>query len=118
MEIAPGGPQYVLNVIPKTKNKYLYEGKVWVDSKDFAVTRIQAEPAKNPSFWIKKSAIEHRYIKVSDFWLPEENHTESWIRLGGKATLSIEYKDYHVLEATPLPASPGSHENARLLPSH
>jgi hypothetical protein len=39
---------------------------------------------------------------VDDFWLPAENHSESVIRLGGTATLSIEYRDYRIVEATPL----------------
>jgi len=48
---------YVLNVVPKTGEKFLYRGKIWVDPKDFAVPRIEAEPAKNPSMWIKKTEI-------------------------------------------------------------
>jgi hypothetical protein len=95
-------PQYVLNVTPKRDNKFLYRGKIWVDAKDFAVTQIQAEPAKSPSFWVKKSEVNHRYEKVDEFWLPAENKTESWIRLGGHAVLSIEYKDYKITEATPV----------------
>jgi hypothetical protein len=101
-EITPDGPQYVLNLLPKTKNKFLYRGKIWVDAKDFAVVRIEGEPARNPSFWIKKTEVRHRYIKVNDFWLPAENHTESVIRLGGRAILSIEYKDYRITKAAPL----------------
>src|SRR5262249_41849868 len=61
--------QYVLDVIPKHNNKYLYRGKIWVDAKDFAVSRIEAEPAKNPSFWVKKTQVRHRYEKVGEFWL-------------------------------------------------
>jgi len=102
-EDSPEGGRYVLNLLPKTRNKFLYHGKIWVDARDFAVVRIEGEPAKNPSWWIKKTEIEHRYIKVDGFWLPAENHTESVIRLGGKATLSIEYKDYKITRATPLP---------------
>jgi hypothetical protein len=101
-ENTPDGGQYVLNLLPRSKNKYLYRGKIWVDGKDFAVMRIEGEPAKNPSFWIKKTEVQHRYVKVNDFWLPAENHTESVIRLGGRAILSIEYKDYRITKAAPL----------------
>ncbi|MFZ0954858.1 MAG: hypothetical protein WAN60_00835 [Candidatus Sulfotelmatobacter sp.] len=101
-EDSPEGGRYVLDLLPKTKNKFLYRGKIWVDANDFAVVRIEAEPAKNPSFWIKKTDIRHKYIKVDGFWLPAENHSESLIRLGGKATLSIEYRDYKIVEAAPL----------------
>jgi len=107
-ESSPEGGRYILDLLPKTKNKFLYRGKIWVDAKDFAVVRIEGEPGKNPSFWIKKTEIAHRYVKVNDFWLPAENHTESLIRLGGRATLSIEYKDYKITKAAPLPV-----ENAR-----
>jgi hypothetical protein len=98
-EDSPEGGRYVLNLIPKTKNKFLYQGKIWVDAKDFAVARIEGEPAKNPSFWIKQTEIAHKYVKVNEFWLPAENHAESVIRLGGRAILSIEYKDYKITKA-------------------
>jgi hypothetical protein len=102
------GGRYILDLLPKTKNKFLYRGRIWVDDKDFAVVRIEGEPGKNPSFWIKKTEIAHRYVKVNGFWLPAENHTESVTRLGGRAILSIEYKDYKITRSTPLPV-----ENAR-----
>jgi hypothetical protein len=104
-EVAPGGPQYVLNLWPKTKNKFLYRGKIWVDANDFAVVRIEGEPERNPSMWIKKTAVDHRYMKVNDFWLPAENRTESSIRLGGEAILSIDYKDYKITKAAALKSS-------------
>ena len=100
-ENAPEGPQYVLSLTPKSRNKFLYRGKIWVDARDFAVVRIEGEPGKNPSMWIKKTQIAHRYKKVGGFWLPAENHTESFIRLGGKATLSIEYRDYKIIKVAP-----------------
>ncbi|HJU11090.1 MAG TPA: hypothetical protein VJ728_09445 [Candidatus Binataceae bacterium] len=101
-EDSPAGTRYILTVVPKTNNKYLYRGKIWVDGKDFAVCRIQARPAKSPSFWIKKTEINHKYTKVGDFWLPEENHSESWIRFGGHAVLTIAYRDYQIIDAAPV----------------
>src|SRR6267154_6266021 len=93
------GGQYMLTVEPKKNSKYVYRGKVWVDGTDFAVTRIDAEPAQNPSFWTKKSEIHHEYMKVQDFWLPRRNESVSYIRLGGRATLTIEYKNYRVTDS-------------------
>jgi hypothetical protein len=95
------GGEYVLAVYPKVKSKYVYRGKVWVDGTDFAVTRIDAEPAQNPSFWTKKSEIHHEYMKVQDFWLPRRNESISYIRLGGRATLTIEYNNYRVTDSRP-----------------
>ena len=108
-EPAKTGGQYVLQVIPKLKTKYVYRGKVWVDGTDFAVTRIEGEPAQNPSFWTKKSEIHHEYEKVQSFWLPVRNESVSYIRLGGRAVLTIEYKDYRVTESpSPSLSSAGS----------
>jgi len=93
------GGRYVLRVDPKVRSKYVYRGQVWVDGTDFAVTRIEAEPAENPSFWTKKSQIRQEYRKVEGFWLPLKNESVSYIRLGGRATLTIEYKDYSLTGA-------------------
>jgi len=102
---AGGGCPYVLGVEPKVATKFLFRGRIWVDAKDFAVCRIEAEPAKNPSFWIKKTAIHHSFLKVGDFWLPAENKSISNIRLNGRATLTIKYDDYEVQAAPALQAS-------------
>lgn len=90
------GAAYVLQVEPRTKNKFLYRGRIWVDAEDFAVVRLEAEPAKNPSFWTKKAEIVHVYKKVSDFWLPAYNHSVTAMRLGGHAELTIDYQDYQI----------------------
>ncbi|MGO8797362.1 MAG: hypothetical protein ACLQLC_21290 [Candidatus Sulfotelmatobacter sp.] len=103
------GGQYVITLLPKTKNKFLYRGKIWVDANDFAVARIEGEPGKNPSFMIKKTEIAHKYIKVDNFWLPAENHTQSLIRLGGTATLTIQYQNYKILKASALNTAANTH---------
>lgn len=93
---SPGGGQYVLKLTPKSKNRFLYRGQIWVDAHDFAITRIEGEPAQNPSFWTRKSEVCHEYTKVRGFWVPAHNQSISYIRLGGRATLTIDYRDYKV----------------------
>ena len=99
-EQGPGARQYVIGVSPRRNNKFLYRGRIWVDAEDYAVARIEAEPAKNPSFWTSQCRIRHVYRKVGDFWLPEENRSTSRIRLGGQATLTIEYLDYQLTDGS------------------
>jgi len=97
------GKNYVLNVEPKQESRFLYRGKIWVDSQDFAVTRIEAQPARNPSFWTTRSLIHHTYQKLDNgFYLPKENKTVTNVRLGGVATLTIEYQSYQVTAAKPV----------------
>ena len=99
-ESKSSGVTYVLAVEPRRTDKFLYRGRIWVDAEDFAVVRLEAEPAKNPSFWTKQTQIEHVYMKVSDFWLPARNHSVTTIRLGGRADLTIDYKDYEITGAS------------------
>ena len=98
---------YVLAVEPKTKSKFLFRGRVWVDAADFAVVRLEAEPARNPSFWTKNNQIEQLYQKVGDFWLPQRNHSTSSIRIGGRAELTIDYQGFNITESGPIHALPG-----------
>jgi hypothetical protein len=109
-EITSAGSLYVLSVEPRRKDKFLYAGRIWVDGEDFAVVRIEAEPAKNPSFWIKNTRIEHRYVKVNSFWLPAQNRSLTSVRFGGRADLTIKYVDYQVTSAT----LPGNSNHAAL----
>jgi len=95
-EHTPSGDFYVLEATPKGKSKYLYRGKLWVDAKDFAVARMQGEPAKNPSLWVSHTQIEYRWAKIGGFWLPAHNESETQVRMGGKAVLTIDYTDYQI----------------------
>ena len=114
---APGTCSYVVSVQPKIPSKLLYRGRIWVDSKDFAVCRIEAEPSKNPSFWIKKTDIRHSYLKIGDFWLPSENESVSAVRGGGRAVLIIKYQNYEILAARGLKGSDaGSSSSSLTLP--
>jgi hypothetical protein len=106
-ESTPAGSFYILSVEPRTNNKLLYRGRIWVDGEDFAVTRIEGAPAKNPSFWTKETKIVQVYTKVGDFWLPASNRSTSAIRLGGQANFTIDYQNYQITAATAV-GTPGT----------
>ena len=91
-----GNAAYMLGVKPRQDNKFLYKGKIWVDASDFAVIKMEGEPAKSPSFWIKDTQIDVSWEKVGDFWFTQRNVSVSHIRLGGTATLTIGYTDYQL----------------------
>ena len=46
---------YVLDAQPRSKNKFLFRGRIWVNAKDFAITRVEGQPAVNPSWWTVKT---------------------------------------------------------------
>jgi hypothetical protein len=95
-ETAGAGPSYVLSAEPITPSKFLFRGRVWVDADSFAVERVEAEPAKNPSFWIKQNLIKETYSPVNHIWLPTQMSTLSNIKLGGRAEMTVDYSEYKV----------------------
>jgi hypothetical protein len=91
---ADGRDAYVLEISPKTKNKFLIRGRIWVDAEDFAITRIEGSPAKNPSFWINSVQVLHRYERVGRFWLPVVNDSRAQAKIFGRTDVAIEYFGY------------------------
>jgi outer membrane lipoprotein-sorting protein len=90
---------YVLQATPRHKNKFLFRGRIWVDPKDFAVIRVEGEPAVNPSWWTPKTDFTRVYQKVGTFWLPESNESVTKVRVFGTAVLTITYGEYKTIEA-------------------
>jgi len=90
---------YVLEAQPRTKNKFLFRGHIWVSAKDFAITRMEGEPAVNPSWWTLQTDFKRSYQKIGNFWLPESNESETKVRMLGTAVLSIEYREYQITQA-------------------
>jgi len=95
-ESVDGRPAYILSVEPLTGSKFLYRGRVWVDATDFAVAKVEAAPAKNPSFLISRTQIQYTYAKTGNFWLPQRSRSEARIRIGGTAVLTIDYGAYQI----------------------
>ena len=88
---------YILEVEPMKPNKFLYRGRIWVDAKDFAVAKMEVQPAKNPSFWISRTLIHHTNAITDGFWLPEQNRSETKVWIGGTAVLTIDYGTYQIV---------------------
>lgn len=89
---------YVLEARPRNKNKFLFRGRIWVNATDFAITRVEGEPAQNPSWWTVKTDFKRSYQKIGNFWLPESNESETKVRILGTAVLTINYGKYQITE--------------------
>jgi len=99
-------PVHVLAILPKTPNKYLMQGRIWVDTSDYAIVRIAGKPARNPSFWIRSTHFVHNYEKRGAHWLPASNRSVTDVRIFGSTEVTIEYFDY----------APGGEQVQRSLP--
>jgi hypothetical protein len=95
------GPYYcfVVRAMPRRSDKYLFEGKVWIDAQDFAVVRIAGHPAKKLSFWIEQADFVREYQRINGFWLPQKDETFVRVRMYGHEVLTIEHQNYTVTGA-------------------
>jgi len=87
---------FVAEVQPKRKDKYLFEGKLWIDVEDYSVVRIEGHPARKLSFWIQRADFVRQYQKIDGFWFPQKDQTLVQVRLYGKKVLTIDHRDYVV----------------------
>jgi len=93
-EVTDGRLAHVLEIVPKTQNRFLIRGRIWVDAEEYAITRIEGTPARNPSFWTRSIRIVHRYGKTGPFWLPLLNQSHAEARIFGSTEVTIDYFDY------------------------
>ena len=93
-EFLEARPVYVIQVLPKREDKYLFEGRIWIDAEDFAVVRVEGKPAKNPSFWTRSVHFVQQYHKSGDFWFPFTTESVTEARVFGKTEVTISYFDY------------------------
>jgi hypothetical protein len=90
------GPYHclVVEATPRRQDKYLFEGKIWIDDEDYGIVRIAGHPAKPLSFWITHADFVRQYQRIGEFWVPAEDDTTAHIRLYGKKIFTIEHHDY------------------------
>jgi outer membrane lipoprotein-sorting protein len=98
---------FVLEAAPKSKEKYLFEGKIWIDAQDFAIVKIAGHPAKKPSFWINRADFVRQYQRIDDFWLPCRDETSVEVKIYGRRVFTVDHRQYVINPANPVQAEAG-----------
>jgi outer membrane lipoprotein-sorting protein len=100
-ERVAGRAAYVLEIKPKRNDKFLFEGRIWVDAEDYALVRAEGKPAKKPSFWTKSIHFVQVYQKCGAVWFPLSTQSATEAHLFGTTDVSIEYFGYVPKMANP-----------------
>jgi hypothetical protein len=98
---------FVVEATPKRREKYLFEGKIWIEADDFAVVKIAGHPAKKPSFWIDRAEFVRQYQRIAGFWLPFRDETSVEVKMYGKRVFTIDHRQYLINADGPLQGSSG-----------
>ena len=102
-ELLDGRMAYVIEASPKRDDKSLFRGRIWVDTEDYALARVEGEPAKNPSFWTRKVQFLQQYYKAGEYWFPMETTSQTDARVFGTTDVNIRYFDYKPAVEPPAP---------------
>lgn len=96
IESAGGRRCYVLTLIPRTRQRYLIAGKVWVDAATYAVVRLEGQFAASISMLVGAPRISEEFIEVHGFWLPGHVRSVTSSLLLGPTELEIQFSNYQV----------------------
>ena len=78
---------YLLELLPKRKDKNLLRGNIWVDAETYLPRRIEGEPVKTPSWWLRNLHIELSYGEVGGMWLQTALEATAAVRILGPHTV-------------------------------
>jgi negative regulator of sigma E activity len=95
-EVVAGRNCHVVELAPRTKNRFLIVGKAWVDAVSFAIVRIEGQFAASISRLVGAPRIIEEFVEVEGFWLPGHVRSMTSSFLLGPTELNIHFSNYHL----------------------
>ena len=87
---------YVLEILPRRKDKTLLRGEIWVDSVTYLLHRTEGEPARSPSWWLKDARVVLAYSDVGGMWLQTSSESTAEVRFLGRHTMLSRDVEYNM----------------------
>ena len=117
---------YVLQLLPRRKDKNLLRGNIWVDANTYLLRRTEGQPAKAPSWWVRDVSVAFVYGDVGGMWLQTASEATAHVRILGPCTMvsrDVKYKitelvaDASSAQTNFLGPMPGRSLRQRVIPS-
>lgn len=89
-----GAPHYILEITPRREEKYLLEGRLWVDQQTFLVRRAVGSPAKSPSWWVKNLELTLEFRPLGQAWVHYATDAVAEVRIFGRHYLKSRDVSY------------------------
>jgi len=89
---------YVLELLPRRKDKHLLRGNVWVDAHTYLLRRFEGQPARNPSWWVRDVRVALAYGDVGGMWLQTTSKSTAKARILGPYTVVSRDVKYQISE--------------------
>jgi len=89
---------YVLELLPRRKDRNLLRGTIWVDANTYLLHRTEGELAKTPSWWLRDVRMEFLYADVGGMWLQTSLEATATVRILGPYTITARDVKYKISE--------------------
>jgi hypothetical protein len=89
-----------LTLIPKRKAPYLFEGTLWVDSKDGSIVQLQGTASKSPSLISGPARVTRQYASIDGYSEATHARAVSDSSMFGETIVKIDYQDYQIQRRT------------------
>jgi len=96
---------YVLELLPRRNEKNLLRGEVWVDANTYLLQRVEGQPAKGSSWWVRDVRIVLLYSDVGGMWLQTALEATGNVRIVGQSTIISSDMKYEFNELVALEPS-------------
>ena len=109
---------YMLELLPKRKDRNLVRGNVWVDVNTYLLRRTEGQPAKSASWWLRDVRMSFSYGEVSGMWLQTSSEATATVRILGQHTMVTRDMKYTLGELVVAGSMPALHADIpRVVPA-
>jgi outer membrane lipoprotein-sorting protein len=92
---------YMLELIPKRKDKNLLRGNAWVDANTYLLRRVEGSVVKAPSWLLKDLHIELLYGDFAGMWMQTASRATANVWIIGESIMTSHDVKYEISEAAP-----------------
>src|SRR5207302_1959342 len=108
-----GSPCYKLRITPRHERKDLLKATIWVNKDSYHIVRMEGQPVKSPSFWVKDVYLVLEFDEVAGMWLQTATHAMAHLRFGGEYKITSQDIGYDVAHVTAVNARPAGRRHGR-----
>jgi hypothetical protein len=96
---------YVLELLPRRKAKNLLRGEIWVDVNTYLIHRVEGQPVKSSSWWLKDVRIVLLFGYVGGMWMQTSSESTANVRIVGQYKMISQAVSYNIDQPSPASSS-------------
>lgn len=104
-ETVNGDLCYVFELLPRRNARNLLRGNIWVDEKTYLLHRVEGEPVKSSSWWLRNVHIVLLFGYIGEMWMQTSSESTANVRVGGQYKMISQDISYKIGQPSPARSS-------------